>query len=90
MPGFDCDEKIGPVLPTEPPNQGHGPYDPLAQCDAPNVLNAECDPGSSFQVLHRGDSDGIDIVAHCRKRGHDSLQYQDIAMIAYNRNNGAV
>jgi hypothetical protein len=56
-------------------------------CDEPNRLNKECDPGSHFKVLLR--SDDAYIVGHCRKQGCPSGAYGDIAVIQYNRKNGA-
>jgi hypothetical protein len=65
---------------------------PDVKCNAPNVLNGECDPHSKFHVLHRNEGgDGIYIVAHCRSKGHpkDSGQFGDIAVIEYNKKTGA-
>lgn len=79
---FDCDSG------TEVPGQGNAPYGTLgARCDQPNRLNKECDPGSRFQVLTRSES--AYVVAHCRKQGHPGSDYGDIAVIQYNRKNGA-
>jgi len=60
-------------------------------CIAPNVLNGECDPGSRFQVLNKT-QDAV-VVAHCRKVGlHEppNDQWNDIAIIQYNKANGAI
>jgi hypothetical protein len=87
---FDCEDNgvnspYGSAA-TEVPRQAGVP------CNAPNVLNARCDPGSKFHVLHRDNGgDGIYIVAHCRKKGHslnDGL-FGDIAVIEYNKRSGA-
>jgi hypothetical protein len=62
----------------------------LIACDKPNVLNGVCDPGSKFQVLVQTPEAAA--VAHCRKDGlaiAGSL-YNDIAVIQYNKQNGAV
>ena len=59
------------------------------KCDAPSVLGDSCDLRSSFQVLART-ADAI-AVANCRQGVHISeSQYSDIAVIQYNRKNGAV
>lgn len=79
VPAFNCDAG------TSVPGQGNG-----GVCDRPNVLNAMCDPGSKFQVLPGGTADAV-AVAHCRKVGlpvSGSL-YNDIAVIQYNKANGA-
>jgi hypothetical protein len=81
VPGFDCDSGT-PV----PENHLTGSY-PTAMCDAPNVLNGECDPGSRFQVLKQ--TADVSIVAHCRKKGLASGKYGDIAVIQYNQKDGA-
>src|SRR5262249_53546452 len=65
---------------------GANQYHDVARCDKPNRLNRECDPKSRFQVLKTGDAY---IVAHCRKQGHGSGEYGDIAVIQYNTKNGA-
>jgi hypothetical protein len=84
VPAFDCEAPTA----TEPPRQGNG-----SSCEAPNVLNTQCDPGSHFQVLHRNvGNDGIHIVAHCRHiavDGNTAGQYGDVAVIQYNSNTGA-
>ena len=80
---FSCSSGV------EVPGQGTTPAGGL--CNAPNVLNGKCDPGSRFQVLP-GRTDDAVAVAHCRKVGlpiADSL-YNDIAIIQYNKANGAV
>ena len=81
VPDFDCDD--GTLVPET--HLSPDPY-PWATCDHPNVLNKECDPGSRFQVLVQ--TDDVAIVAHCRKKG-GSTGYGDIAVIQYNRQNGA-
>lgn len=83
IPGFECEE--GSPIPNE------DPIPPGNLCNAPNVLNRECDPGSKFQVLKRGENDGIYIVAHCRKIGwaEGDNHFADVAMIAHNKNTGA-
>src|SRR6188472_2091983 len=59
------------------------------RCDNPNVLNNACDPGSKFKVLVRT-ADAI-AVANCRKEGQiDDNKFADIAVIQYNKANGAV
>ena len=81
VPDFNCDD--GTLVPeTHLSPEGY----PLATCDQPNVLNGKCDPGSRFQVLVQ--TDDVEIVAHCRKKG-GSTGYGDIAVIQYNRQNGA-
>jgi hypothetical protein len=82
VPAFDCDDGT-----QVPENHLTGTY-PNAFCDAPNVLNAECDPGSRFQVLK--ETSKVAIVGHCRKKGNAAHQYGDIAVIQYNKANGAV
>jgi hypothetical protein len=58
-------------------------------CDAPNVLNGQCDPRSKFQVLAQT-ADAI-VVANCRKEGAiDDKNFKDTAVIQYNRKNGAI
>lgn len=81
VPDFDCDD--GTLVPET--HLSAAPY-PYATCDHPNVLNGQCDPGSRFQVLVQ--TDDVSIVAHCRKKG-GSTGYGDIAVIQYNRQNGA-
>jgi hypothetical protein len=80
VPAFDCD--AGTAVP-----ETHltGSY-PNGVCDAPNVLNGECDPDSRFQVLK--ETNDVAIVGHCRKKGNGQ-QYGDIAVIQYNKKNGA-
>jgi hypothetical protein len=78
VPDFDCD--AGTEVPVTHPT-------PSGTCDKPNRLNRECDPGSRFQVLTR--SDDAYVVGHCRKRGQPNGEYADIAVIQYNRKNGA-
>jgi hypothetical protein len=74
---FNCSE--GTEVPTTNVNG--------ALCDRPNRLNRECDPGSRFQVL-ASNTDAV-AVAHCRKTGLPGNQYSDIAVIQYNKRNGA-
>jgi len=60
-------------------------------CDNPNVLNQECDAGSRFQVLVQ--TADAAAVGHCRKNGRRPVgnsQYNDIAVIQYNKANGAL
>lgn len=78
VPDFDCD--AGTEVPVTHPAPG-------PKCDKPNRLNRECDPGSRFQVLTRNDN--VYSVGHCRKRGLSAGKYADIAVIQYNRKNGA-
>ena len=77
VPDFNCDD--GTLVPTT--NLANG------KCDRPNRLNQECDPGSRFRVLTSSAS--AYVVAHCRKRGLGAGRYADIAVIQYNRQNGA-
>ncbi|MET0793355.1 MAG: hypothetical protein ABW061_17675 [Polyangiaceae bacterium] len=82
VPAFDCEDAGA----TEPLLQGEG----SGVCEAPNVLNTKCDPGSHFHVLHRNvNNDGIYVVAHCRHKGNDVGKYGDVAAIQYNSNTGA-
>ena len=84
--GFDCEDPTA----SEPLLQGDGSS---KICEAPNVLNTKCDPGSHFHVLHRNvNNDGIYVVAHCRHKGYDGNavgEYGDVAVIQYNANSGA-
>ena len=61
-------------------------------CDQPNALAAECDPGSRFQVLTQ--TPDATVVANCRKGTRAATatanQYADIAVIQYNKQNGAI
>jgi hypothetical protein len=87
VPQFDCDAMTA----TEPKGQGDGTK---VQCEAPNVLNSECDRGSHFQMLHRdAGGDGIYIAAHCRHRvdqdHNPDGKYSDVAVIQYNAHTGA-
>jgi hypothetical protein len=90
IPGFVCDDdgaQRGHTASTEPLRQG---APGAVSCDAPNVLNGECDAGSKFHMLHRNNNnDGIYIAAHCRKQEHAPGEFGDIAMIAYNAKTGA-
>src|SRR3569623_2670316 len=66
-------------------------YSSNKSCDEPNVLNQACDPGSRFQVLVQ--TPDAAAVAHCRRNGKAPLGssvYNDIAVIQYNKSNGAV
>lgn len=85
VPSFRCED--GSLV----PNQGSTPAYQGGTCDRPNVLNGECDPGSRFQVLPGGNAQAV-AVAHCRKDGNpiEGTEYGDIAVIQYNRDNGAV
>lgn len=87
VPGFSC--SIG----DEPLGQGTIPqtFPPSTRCNYPNVLNGACDPGSRFQVLPGFTADAV-AVAHCRKNGKpiEGNDYNDIAVIQYNKKNGAL
>ena len=82
-PTFSCGDGV------EVPGQGSVPRG--TACDHPNVLNSVCDPGSRFQVLAGRSADAV-AVAHCRKNGQSQSGslYNDIAIIQYNKSNGAV
>ncbi len=92
-----CRQATGITLPSkfscgdgvEVPGQGTQPRG--GACDHPNVLNSVCDPGSRFQVLAGRSADAV-AVAHCRKDGQAATGslYNDIAIIQYNKTNGAV
>ena len=82
VPGFNCDKDSTDV----PENHLTGPGYPSDFCDAPNVLNHECDKGSRFHVLKQ--TPDVEIVAHCRKKGHRDGTFGDIAVIQYNQKNG--
>ncbi|MBV8976935.1 MAG: hypothetical protein JO261_07860 [Alphaproteobacteria bacterium] len=79
VPDFDCNS--GTLVPT---TNASG-----SNCDRPNVLNGECDPGSYFKVI--ANTDSVAIVAMCRKKGNDPAKelYGDIAVIQHNKKNGA-
>jgi hypothetical protein len=83
VPAFDCD--AGTEVPETHLTGGGWPS---GFCDAPNVLNAACDPGSRFQVLKQ--TNDVAIVGHCRKHANANQQYGDIAVIQYNKKNGAI
>src|SRR5262245_33773336 len=87
VPSFSCGNGV------EVPGQGTRPWIPDMgiKCDRPNVLNNQCDPGSKFQVLPGRSADAV-AVAHCRKVGLSvqDTQYNDIAVIQYNKKNGAL
>jgi hypothetical protein len=80
IPRFNCSAGV------EVPGQGTTPNGSLC-----NVLNGVCDPGSRFQVLPGRTEDAV-AVAHCRKDGQpiEGTDYNDIAIIQYNKANGAV
>ena len=85
-----CDEAIGVTVPDF--DCGSGTLVPTThlannQCDRPNVLNKECDPGSRFQVLTYPAN--AYVVAHCRKQALSAGHYGDIAVIQHNQRNGA-
>jgi hypothetical protein len=77
VPDFNCSS--GTLVP-----DGH-PSGSL--CDTPNRLNRECDPGSRFQIVAQS-ADAV-AVAHCRRRGLTGNNYADVAVIQYNKTNGA-
>jgi len=77
VPSFNCDD--GTLVPTT--NHVNG------KCDQPNRLSGVCDPGSRFRVLSNTTS--AFVVAHCRKKGLGAGHYGDIAVIQYNKKNGA-
>lgn len=85
VPSFSCED--GSLV----PNQGTTPAYQGGECDRPNVLNGQCDPGSRFQVLPGSNGEAV-AVAHCRKDGNPvaGTAYGDVAVIQYNRINGAV
>jgi hypothetical protein len=87
--GFSCDD--GTKVPTTVDGKtSTATYRPASDCDRPNVLNHECDPGSRFQVLDKT-NDAV-VVAHCRKQGlrnGEYGEYGDIAVIQHNNKNGA-
>lgn len=61
-----------------------------SKCDAPSALGGSCDLKSTFQVLART-ADAI-AVANCRSEGNyvQNGYFSDIAVIQYNRKNGAL
>ncbi|WP_163999560.1 hypothetical protein [Pyxidicoccus caerfyrddinensis] len=77
VPDFSCEN--GTIVPTK--------HHVAGKCDQPNRLNRECDPNSRFQVL--SNTTTAFVVAHCRKRGLGAGRYGDIAVIQYNKKNGA-
>lgn len=81
VPTFNCD--VGTLVPT---THQTGTY-PSMSCDRPNVLNSQCDPGSRFQVLPSANPNVL-MVAHCRRKG-GTTTYGDVAVIQYNKANGA-
>jgi hypothetical protein len=80
VPEFNCDK--GTIVPEFNQQMINGEL----FCDYPNVLNHECDPDSRFQVIAQNDTSIV--VAHCRKKGYGN-NYGDIAVIQYNKRNGA-
>lgn len=82
VPQFNCDN--GTPVPEN--HMTPGAVYPNGNCDAPNVLNKVCDPGSKFQVLVQ--TNDATVVAHCRKKGGGAF-YGDVAVIQYNQRNGA-
>ncbi len=81
--GFNCDD--GTIIPTTNLTPGACPNQ---DCDAPNVLNGECDECSRFQVLAK--TEEAIAVGLCRKKGLDEGEgYRDVAVIQYNRFTGA-
>jgi hypothetical protein len=90
VPGFSC--KDGTEVPGQEDagvvNAG-GSEGLIRSCNKPNVLNDRCDPGSKFQVLVRT-ADAV-VVAHCRKvkQPEPGTLYDDVAVIQYNKKNGA-
>ena len=83
VPDFDCD--AGTEVPVTNPT--FGPGNIVNRCDRPNRLNQECDPGSKFQVLTNNTN--ATVVGHCRKRNLGPGEFADIAVIQYNKTNGA-
>ena len=81
VPAFNCNAGV------EPPGQGTTPRG--SSCNEPNVLNGVCDPGSRFQVV--AENANAVVVGHCRKDGLAvaSTGYNDIAVVQYNKANGA-
>jgi hypothetical protein len=79
VPDFNCDN--GTPVPTT-----H--LDIFGNCDEPNRLNKECDPGSMFTVLSKN-TPSVFVVAHCRKKGYGPGRYGDIAVIQTHRKTGA-
>lgn len=65
------------------------PYSSSTTCDRPAELTHKCDPGSKFQVIAQ--SADATAVAHCRRQGNTTANtYSDIAVIQYNKVNGAL
>jgi hypothetical protein len=60
--------------------------DSSGDCNTPAMLRNSCDPGSTVGVLYN--SPDVQISASCRTSPSGS-GYNDIAVIQYNRNNGA-
>ena len=82
---FNCEEGT--------PLEGQDRDKLTGKCATPNVLYSKCDPGAKFQVLDKT-ADAV-VVAHCRKRDPFTAAttptgYRDIAVIQYNKVNGAV
>ncbi|MBV8976934.1 MAG: hypothetical protein JO261_07855 [Alphaproteobacteria bacterium] len=88
VPDFDCNDNTFTEVP-EGNNNGKPYGNHVRKCDFPNVLNHECDPGSRFKVLK--EDDNVAIVAHCRRQSTDPDEktFGDIAVIQYNKKNGA-
>jgi hypothetical protein len=88
----ECAEKTGITVPDLTCRKGEevkGQKMAEGLCRTPDVLAGACDPGSRFQVLEKNND--AHVVAHCRKRGAKSGEfYQDIAIIQYNKKNGAI
>jgi len=88
---FDCED--GEIVPTTNLVGVYNPYSSVTSCDRPNGLNKTCDPGSRFQVLTQ--TEDVTVVAHCRKMGGklktatEPGTWGDVAVIQYNRKNGA-
>ena len=86
VPDFNVDSPLGTTVPTEHLTPSNATY-PDGTCDRPNVLNGKCDHGSRFRVLVNT-ADAY-VVAHARKMGLPQGQYGDVAVIQYNKTNGA-
>lgn len=86
VPDFNVDSPLGTTVPTDHLTPSNATY-PDGACDRPNVLNGKCDHGSRFRVLVNT-ADAY-VVAHARKMGLPQGQYGDVAVIQYNKTNGA-
>src|SRR5262249_25161692 len=83
VPDFKCDEGTGvPVHNATLGANGH------MKCDRPSRLLGDCEPGSRIQILETRSADAY-AVALCRKKGMEDDKYGDIAVIQYNKKNGA-